>query len=171
MVVLPSTGASHYHTCCIDDDTSPKYFGYHLVYNRLVSKVHHHWGLIHIWSHCVVKMVTSGYVLPSYIFLSFFFSCWFIPRENYFEIIQNFSFANILYGSENWTLTALQRRRTGAAEMKLLRPLAGHTVLMTIKQTTPYAANYRLNAYWTRQMNTEGTGFYTRKECHKTESL
>jgi len=33
-----------------------------------------------------------------------------------------------LYGSENWTLTALQRRRTEAAEMKLLRPLAGHTL-------------------------------------------
>ena len=33
-----------------------------------------------------------------------------------------------LYGSENWTLTALQRRRIEAALMKLLRPLAGHTL-------------------------------------------
>jgi hypothetical protein len=33
-----------------------------------------------------------------------------------------------LYGSENWTLTALQRRRIGAAEMKLLRPLADYTL-------------------------------------------
>jgi len=33
-----------------------------------------------------------------------------------------------LYGSENWTLTALQRRRIEAAEMKLLRPLAGYTI-------------------------------------------
>jgi hypothetical protein len=33
-----------------------------------------------------------------------------------------------LYGSENWTLTALQRRRIEAAEMKLLRPLVGYTV-------------------------------------------
>ena len=32
-----------------------------------------------------------------------------------------------LYGSENWTLAALQRRRIEAAEMKLWRPLAGHT--------------------------------------------
>jgi hypothetical protein len=32
-----------------------------------------------------------------------------------------------LYGSENWTLTASQRRRTEAAEMKLLRHLAGYT--------------------------------------------
>jgi len=33
-----------------------------------------------------------------------------------------------LYGSENWTLTALQRRIIEAAEMKLLRPLAGYTL-------------------------------------------
>jgi len=33
-----------------------------------------------------------------------------------------------LYGSENWTLTTLQRRRIEAAEMKLLRPLAGYTL-------------------------------------------
>jgi len=32
-----------------------------------------------------------------------------------------------LYGSENWTLTASRRRRIETAEMKLLRPLAGHT--------------------------------------------
>jgi hypothetical protein len=33
-----------------------------------------------------------------------------------------------LYGSENWTLTALQRRRIEATEMNLLRPLAGYTL-------------------------------------------
>ena len=33
-----------------------------------------------------------------------------------------------LYGSENWTITASQRRRIEAAEMKLLRPLAGYTL-------------------------------------------
>ena len=33
-----------------------------------------------------------------------------------------------LYGSENWALTASQRRRIEAAEMKLLRPLAGYTL-------------------------------------------
>ena len=33
-----------------------------------------------------------------------------------------------LYGSENWTLTSLQRRTIEAAEMKLLRPLAGYTL-------------------------------------------
>jgi hypothetical protein len=33
-----------------------------------------------------------------------------------------------LNGSENWTLTALQRRGIEAAEMKLLRPLANYTL-------------------------------------------
>jgi len=33
-----------------------------------------------------------------------------------------------LYGSENWTQTALQRRRIEVTEMKLLRPLAGYTL-------------------------------------------
>jgi len=33
-----------------------------------------------------------------------------------------------LFGSENWTLTAQKRRRIEAAEMKLLRPLAGYTL-------------------------------------------
>jgi len=33
-----------------------------------------------------------------------------------------------LYVSENWTRTALRRRRIEAAEMKLLRPLAGYTL-------------------------------------------
>jgi len=36
--------------------------------------------------------------------------------------------STFLYGSENWTLTALQRRRIEAAEIKLLRPLAGCTL-------------------------------------------
>jgi hypothetical protein len=43
--------------------------------------------------------------------------------------IQNtFVLPTFLYGSENWTLTALQRRRIEAAEMKLQRPLAGYTL-------------------------------------------
>jgi hypothetical protein len=33
-----------------------------------------------------------------------------------------------LYESENWILTASQRRRIEAAEMKLLRPLAGYAL-------------------------------------------
>jgi len=47
---------------------------------------------------------------------------------NYFENIQHNSFTYFLYGAENWTLTALQRRRIELAEMKLLRPLAGYTL-------------------------------------------
>jgi hypothetical protein len=35
---------------------------------------------------------------------------------------------SFLYGSENWTLTVSQRRRIEAAEIKLLRPLAGYTL-------------------------------------------
>jgi hypothetical protein len=35
----------------------------------------------------------------------------------------------LLYGSEIWTLTALQPKRIGAAEMKLLRPLGGYILL------------------------------------------
>jgi hypothetical protein len=31
MVVLTYTGASCYHNCCIDGDTSPEYFGYTMV--------------------------------------------------------------------------------------------------------------------------------------------
>jgi hypothetical protein len=34
----------------------------------------------------------------------------------------------LLYVSENWTSRALQGRRIEAAEMKLLRPLAGYTI-------------------------------------------
>jgi len=49
---------------------------------------------------------------------------------NHFEIIQHFSFTYIfIWGSENWTLTASQRRRIEAEEMKLLRPLAGYNLL------------------------------------------
>jgi hypothetical protein len=39
MVVLPSTCASRCHNCCIDGDTSPKNFGYHLVI-ALSSGIH-----------------------------------------------------------------------------------------------------------------------------------
>ena len=45
------------------------------------------------------------------------------------------------------------------------------TPFMTTKQMTTYAANCGLQAYWTRQTDTDGTGSHTCKECHKTESL
>jgi len=48
--------------------------------------------------------------------------------ENILKIHNTLVLPTYLYGSENWTLTALQRRRNEAAEMKLLRPLAGYTL-------------------------------------------
>ena len=43
------------------------------------------------------------------------------------KIYNNLILPTFLYGSENWTLTASQRRRIEVAEMKLLRPLVGYT--------------------------------------------
>jgi hypothetical protein len=34
MVVLPPTGASHYHNCCIYGGTGPENFGYHLILEK-----------------------------------------------------------------------------------------------------------------------------------------
>ena len=48
-----------------------------------------------------------------------------VENGNYFENIQHINCTTFLYGSENWTVTASQRRRIEAAEMKLLRTLAG----------------------------------------------
>jgi len=44
-------------------------------------------------------------------------------------------------GSENWTLTALKRRRTEPAEIKVLRPLAGYTLY-----------NHKTNDYIRREL-------------------
>jgi hypothetical protein len=75
-----------------------------------------------------------------------------------------------LYGSENGALTALQRQRIEAAEMKLLRPLAGYTLL-----------DHKTNDSVRRELQTEcildkmdahrRNWFYTCKECHQTESI
>ena len=34
-----------------------------------------------------------------------------------------------MYGSENWSLNRSDKRRTEAAEMRFLRPMAGYTLL------------------------------------------
>jgi hypothetical protein len=47
--------------------------------------------------------------------------------ETILKLYNTLVLPTFLYGSENWTLTASQRRRIEAAEMKLLRPLAGYT--------------------------------------------
>ena len=50
-----------------------------------------------------------------------------VRRETILKLYNTLVLPTFLYGSENWTLTASQRRRIEAAEMKLLRHLAGHT--------------------------------------------
>ena len=48
--------------------------------------------------------------------------------ETILKIYNTLVLPTLLYGSENLTLTALQRRRTEAPETKLLRLLAGYSV-------------------------------------------
>jgi hypothetical protein len=43
-----------------------------------------------------------------------------VRTETILKIYNTLALPTFLYGSEKWTLTALQRRRIGAAEMKLL---------------------------------------------------
>ena len=56
--------------------------------------------------------------------VSVYFSIWDILRYEHFSL--KIFFIYIIYGSENWTLTASQTRRIEGEEMKLLRPLAGY---------------------------------------------
>ena len=49
-----------------------------------------------------------------------------VRTENTLKINNTLVLPTFLYGSQNWTLTTLQRRTTETAEMKLLRPLAGY---------------------------------------------
>jgi len=51
-----------------------------------------------------------------------------VRKETILKIYNSLVLPTFLYGSENWTLTTLQRRRFEAAEMKLFRPLAGYTI-------------------------------------------
>ena len=67
-----------------------------------------------------------------------------VRTENILKLYNTLVLPTFLHGSENWTLTASHRRRIEESEMKLVRQA---TPLMTIKQMTPYDANYRLNAY------------------------
>jgi hypothetical protein len=48
-----------------------------------------------------------------------------VRMETILKIYNTLVLPTLIYESENWTLTALQRRRIETAEMKLLRPLAG----------------------------------------------
>ena len=51
-----------------------------------------------------------------------------VRTETVLKLYNTLILPTFLYGSEKWTLTASQRRRIEAAEMKLLRPLAGYTL-------------------------------------------
>jgi len=51
-----------------------------------------------------------------------------VRTETIFKIYNTLVFPTFLYGSENWTLTALQRRKIETAEMKLLKPLTGYII-------------------------------------------
>jgi len=51
-----------------------------------------------------------------------------VRKETILKIYGTLILPTFLFGSENWTLTSSQRRRIEAAEMILLRPLAGYTL-------------------------------------------
>jgi len=51
-----------------------------------------------------------------------------VRRKTILKIYNTLVSSTFLYRSENWTLTALQRRRIEEAEMNLLRPLTGYTL-------------------------------------------
>jgi len=51
-----------------------------------------------------------------------------VRTETILKIYNTLVLPTFLCGSENWTLTASERRRIEAAEMKLLRPLTGYTL-------------------------------------------
>jgi hypothetical protein len=51
-----------------------------------------------------------------------------VRTKTILKIYNTLVMPTFLYRSENWILTALQRRRTEVAEIKLLRRLAGYTL-------------------------------------------
>ena len=87
----------------------------------------------------------------------------------HFEILHKFTVDNI-NGSENWALTALQRQRIEAAEMELLRPLAGY-ILYEHKTNDYIRRELRITGILDKIDEYRRNCFNTCKECHKTESL
>jgi len=90
-----------------------------------------------------------------------------LRTESILKIYNTLVLPTFLYGSENWTLAALQRLRIEAAEMKLPRPLAGYT-LYDHKTNDHIRRELRITVILDKL---DGTGFHTCKECHKTEFL
>ena len=68
-----------------------------------------------------------------------------VRTETILKISNTLVLPTFLYGSENWTLAALQRRRIKTAEMKLLRPLAGYTLY-----------DHKTNVYIRRELRITG---------------
>jgi hypothetical protein len=79
-----------------------------------------------------------------------------VRTETILKFYKTLVIPTLLYGSETWTLTASQRLE--AAEMRLLRPLAGHTLLdhkrnedirkkLNIENITSIISTYRKNWY------------------------
>jgi len=69
-----------------------------------------------------------------------------VRTEIILKIYNTLVLPTFLYGTENWTLTASKRRRIEAAEMKLLRPLAGYTLY-----------DHKTNDYIRREVRITGT--------------
>jgi hypothetical protein len=81
-----------------------------------------------------------------------------VRTETILKFYKTLVIPTLLYGSETWTLTAFQLKRLEAAEMRLLRPLAGHTLLdhkrnedirkkLNIENITSIISTYRKNWY------------------------
>ena len=94
-----------------------------------------------------------------------------VRTETSLKIYNTLVLSTFLYGSENWTLTPLQRRRIEVAEMKLLRPLAGYTLYdnKTNGPHTPRTTDYK-HTRKDRRIQTE-LAFTLAKNATKTESL
>jgi hypothetical protein len=81
-----------------------------------------------------------------------------VRTETILKFYKTLVIPTLLYGSETWTLTASQLKRLEAAEMRLLRPLAGHTILdhkrnedihkkFNFENITSIISTYRKNWY------------------------
>lgn len=51
-----------------------------------------------------------------------------VRQDTILKFYKTMAIPTLLYGSETWTLTTSQLKRIEAAEMRLLRPLAGYTL-------------------------------------------
>ncbi|KAJ4432363.1 hypothetical protein ANN_20982 [Periplaneta americana] len=81
-----------------------------------------------------------------------------VDRQTVLRFYKTLAIATLLYGSETWILTRAQHRRIEAAEMRLLRPLAGFRLQdhkrnedirqeLTIESITTIIEKYRNNWY------------------------